>query len=152
MLWAVFKEDYVRFFYFKWKQASNGFNYYLSTCCSGGKLPANSLLTAGFIIHSLNLILLLTKYEGCTGYNFPEVMAVWAKPCEVYTKAAEGQYSPVALEKTKLVVWYLVGIACQLISKIKNTWLMTGDGAYGKILTSKELIRLLAFTYNYIAI
>lgn len=45
----------------------------------------------------------LTKYKGCTGEYWCEVMAVWTKLSMVCTKITKGQYCPVWLKQAKLL-------------------------------------------------
>ena len=45
----------------------------------------------------------LTKYKGCTGEYWCEVMAVWTKLSIICTKITKGQYSPVWLKQARLL-------------------------------------------------
>ena len=51
----------------------------------------------------LNFNLLLTEREGHTGEYWPKVVAVRTERSEVRAKTTEGQYSPVQLERARLV-------------------------------------------------
>ena len=79
--------------------------------------------------------LLLTEREGRTGGYWPKVVAVRTERSEVRTKTTEGQYSPVRLEKARLVSSLLYGIvflgeetrpviSSSLFWIIKLTWQM----------------------------
>ena len=81
-------------------------------------------------------------------------MAVRTERSEVRTKTTEGQYSPVRLEKARLVSSLLYGTRVMLVSKLpafENKKYTSydhfhGNGPYGKIPTKKEPIRTPGFT------
>ena len=93
----------------------------------------------------------LTKYKGCTGKYWCEVMAVWTKLNMVCTKITKGQYSPVWLKevvyymrlgpKTKqFIIWdldqtCLFWICCFCELKYMANECFFGNSLHGKILT-----------------
>ena len=95
--------------------------------------------------------LLLTECEGCPGGYWPEVVAEQTKQSET-----EGQYSPVRLELARLVsiIWHS-GHTCFEFAGFRKPKTYTADDhfhrncPYGEILTKKEPIRTIGFTFPY---